>query len=100
MTAFIEDERPALTPLVVGLTRSPTLWGVPYMAVVIIVGITIIGWLATNDLLALLIAPITYLALFSLCAFDSKILDVLQVTARTTPRTPNKHFWGSNSYGA
>ncbi|WP_105371930.1 type IV secretion system protein VirB3 [Neorhizobium huautlense] len=99
MTALVEDERPTLTPLVVGLTRSPTLWGVPYMAVVIIVGITIIGWLATNDLLALLIAPATYLVLFSLCAFDSKILDVLQVASRTTPRTPNKHFWGSNSYG-
>lgn len=99
MTALVEDERPTLTPLVVGLTRSPALWGVPYMAVVIIVGITIIGWLATNDLLALLIAPATYLVLFSLCAFDSKILDVLQVASRTTPRTPNKHFWGSNSYG-
>ena len=99
MTALVEDERPTLTPLVVGLTRSPTLWGVPYMAVVIIVGITIIGWLATNDLLALLIAPATYLVLFSLYAFDSKILEVLQVTSRTTPRTPNKHFWGSNSYG-
>ncbi|TIR82933.1 MAG: type IV secretion system protein VirB3, partial [Mesorhizobium sp.] len=27
-----QDEKPALTPLVIGLTRSPTLWGVPYMA--------------------------------------------------------------------
>ncbi|TIS18055.1 MAG: type IV secretion system protein VirB3, partial [Mesorhizobium sp.] len=51
-----QDEKPALTPLVIGLTRSPTLWGVPYMAVVIIVGITIIGWLATNSLWALFVA--------------------------------------------
>lgn len=98
MTAF-EDERPAFTPLVIGLTRPPTLWGVPYMAVVVIVGITVVGWLASNDLLALLIAPVTYLVLFSLCARDSKILDVLQVACRKAPRTPNKQFWGTNSYG-
>ncbi|MBD9524498.1 type IV secretion system protein VirB3 [Sinorhizobium meliloti] len=94
-----QDEKPSLTPLVIGLTRSPTLWGVPYMAVVLIVGITIIGWLATNHLLALLIAPVAYLVLFSLCTWDNKILDVLQVTSRKTPRTPNKRFWGTNSYG-
>ncbi|ASY60853.1 Inner membrane protein forms channel for type IV secretion of T-DNA complex, VirB3 (plasmid) [Sinorhizobium sp. CCBAU 05631] len=69
------------------------------MAVVLIVGVTIIGWLATNDLLALLIAPVAYLVLFSLCTWDNKILDVLQVTSRKTPRTPNKRFWGTNSYG-
>ncbi|MGH0264812.1 type IV secretion system protein VirB3 [Sinorhizobium meliloti] len=94
-----QDEKPALTPLVIGLTRSPTLWGVPYMAVVLIVGVTIIGWLATNDLLALLIAPVAYVVLFSLCTWDNRILDVMQVTSRKTPRTPNKHFWGTNSYG-
>ncbi len=94
-----QDEKPALTPLVIGLTKSPTLWGVPYMAVVLIVGVTIIGWLATNHLLALLTAPVAYLVLFSLCTFDNKILDVLQVTSRKTPRTPNKRFWGTNSYG-
>ena len=94
-----QDEKPALTPLVIGLTRSPTLWGVPYMAVVLIIGVTIIGWLVTNHLAALLIAPAAYLVLFSLCAWDSKILDVLQVTSRKTPRTPNKRCWGTNSYG-
>ncbi|MBP1844382.1 type IV secretion system protein VirB3 [Rhizobium petrolearium] len=98
MTGF-EREGPTFTPLVIGLTRPPTLWGVPYMAVVVTFGITVIGWLATNDLLALLIAPVTYLVLFSLCARDSKILDVLQVAFRKTPRTPNKHLWGTNSYG-
>ncbi|ODR93344.1 hypothetical protein A8M32_00240 [Sinorhizobium alkalisoli] len=69
------------------------------MAVVLIVGVTIIGWLATNDLLALLIAPVAYLVLFSLRTWDNRILDVMQVTSRKTPRTPNKRFWGTNSYG-
>ncbi|EFO28640.1 type IV secretory pathway VirB3 family protein [Roseibium sp. TrichSKD4] len=94
-----QDETPTVTPLVIGLTRSPTLWGVPYMAVILIIGATIIGWLATNHLAALLVAPAAYLFLFSLCAWDSKILDVLQVASRKTPGTPNKRFWGTNSYG-
>lgn len=97
--ADYEDEEPHLTPLVIGLTRSPTLWGVPYMAIVLIIGATIIGWLATNSLWALLVAPFAYVVLFSLCAWDNRVLDVLQVASRKTPRTPNKVFWGSNSYG-
>lgn len=45
----LETEKPALTPLIIGLTRSPTLWGVPYMAIVVITGLTIIAWLAINQ---------------------------------------------------
>jgi type IV secretion system protein VirB3 len=95
----IETAKPALTPLVIGLTRSPTLWGVPYMAIVVVIGLTIIAWLAINHFWALLTAPIAYGILFTLCSWDSRILDVLQVGSRLTPRTPNKAFWGANSYG-
>ncbi|WP_117196070.1 type IV secretion system protein VirB3 [Rhizobium terrae] len=97
--ASTEDDKPLLTPLVIGLTRSPTLWGVPYMAVVIVIGLTIIAWLLTNELWALLTAPFAYLFLFTLCSWDARILDVLQVATRQTPRTRNKTFWGANSYG-
>lgn len=97
--AEFEDDKPVLTPLIIGLTRSPTLWGVPYMAVVIIIGLTIIAWLATNAVWALLTAPVSYVILFTLCTWDSRILDVLQVATRLTPKTPNRPFWGANSYG-
>jgi type IV secretion system protein VirB3 len=93
------DDKPHMTPLVIGLTRSPTLWGVPYMAVVLVIGFTMIGWLATNSLWSFLIAPVAYVFLFSLCTWDAKILEVFQVTTRKTPRTRNKSFWGANSYG-
>ncbi len=92
-------DKPVLTPLVIGLTRSPTLWGVPYLAGVIILGLTIIAWLASNTMWAFLTAPVAYLSLFTLCTWDARILDVLQVATRLTPRTPNKTFWGANSYG-
>ena len=95
----MEDETPTLTPVVIGLTKSPTLWGVPYMAVVLVIGMTIIAWLATNRLWALATTPIAYLILFALCTYDPRILDVLQVVSRKTPKTPNKAFWGTNSYG-
>ena len=94
-----QDDKPHLTPLVIGLTRSPTLWGVPYMAVVLVIGLTIIAWLVTNALWALLTAPVAYAALFTLCRWDARVLDVLQVSSRLTPGTPNKTFWGANSYG-
>lgn len=94
-----DDDKPHLTPLVIGLTRGPTLWGVPYIAVVMVIGLTIIGWLAIDEIWTLLIAPFSYVALFTLCSWDSRMLDVLQVSTRLTPRTPNKSFWGSNSYG-
>lgn len=97
--AEFEDDKPVLTPLIIGLTRSPTLWGVPYMAVVIVIGLTIIAWLATNTVWALLTAPVSYVILFTLCSWDSRILDVLQVATRLTPKTPNNAFWGANSYG-
>lgn len=93
------DDTPHLTPLVIGLTRSPTVWGVPYMAVVIVIGLTIIAWLISNELWALLTAPIAFVVLFTLCSRDQRALDVLQVTTRLTPRTPNRTFWGTNSYG-
>lgn len=98
MAAF-EDDKPTLTPLIIGLTRSPTLWGVPYMAIVVVIGLTIIAWLTTNAVWALLTAPVAYLVLFTLCTRDNRILDVLQVATRMTPKTPNKPFWGANSYG-
>jgi type IV secretion system protein VirB3 len=98
MVEFVDD-KPVLTPLIIGLTRSPTLWGVPYMAIVIVISLTIIAWLATNTVWALLTAPVAYVILFTLCTWDSRILDVLQVATRLTPQTPNKVFWGANSYG-
>ncbi|MFC6487114.1 type IV secretion system protein VirB3 [Nitratireductor sp. GCM10026969] len=97
--AEFEDEKPRLTPLVIGLTRSPTLWGVPYMAVVVVIAATIIAWLATTSFWSFLAAPVFYLVLFALCAWDHRILEIAQVVLRCTPPTRNRAFWGTDSYG-
>ena len=43
----LTDEKPHLTPLVIGLTRPPMMWGIPLNAFYIIVGFTLIAFLLT-----------------------------------------------------
>ena len=59
-----------------------------------------VSWLGETPLAAISLAlPLTYLALFALCSRDIRILDLAQVVGRRTPRTPNRLFWRTNSYG-
>jgi|SRR5437016_4302649 len=93
------DDKPHLTPLVIGLTRPPMMWGIPLTAFYLIIGVTLIAFLVTTSFWAATIAPVAYLALFAVTSRDIRILDLAQVAGRRTPRTPNKLFWGTNSYG-
>jgi type IV secretion system protein VirB3 len=95
----VSDNRPELTPLVIGLTRPPMMWGIPLNAFYIIVGVTLIAFLVTTSFWSALLAPFIYLALFALCSRDIRILDLAQVAGRRTPRTRNRLFWRTNSYG-
>lgn len=92
------DEKPQLTPLVIGLTRPPMMWGIPLNAFYIIVGFTLITFLTSASFWSALIAPLIYLGLFAYCSHDIRILDLVQVSSRRTPRTPNRLFWRTNSY--
>jgi len=93
------DEKPQLTPLVIGLTRPPMMWGIPLNAFYIIVGFTLIAFLVSTSFLSALMAPLIYLALLAFCSRDIRILDLAQIVGRRTPRTPNRLFWRTNSYG-
>jgi type IV secretion system protein VirB3 len=95
----VSDDRPELTPLVIGLTRPPMMWGIPLNAFYIIVGVTLIAFLVTTSFWSALLAPFIYLALFAFCSRDIRILDLAQVAGRRTPRTRNRLFWRTNSYG-
>ncbi|RNJ42364.1 type IV secretion system protein VirB3 [Mesorhizobium erdmanii] len=95
----LSQDKPQLTPLVIGLTRPPMMWGIPLSAFYLIVGATLIAFLVTTSFWAAAIAPLAYLALFALTSRDMRILDLAQVASRRTPRTSNKLFWGTNSYG-
>jgi type IV secretion system protein VirB3 len=93
------DDKPSMTPLVIGLTRPPMMLGIPFNAFIVIVGVMLISFLISNSFWSVLIAPVAYLALFALCSRDVRILDLIQTAGRMTPRTRNKGFWGANSYG-
>ena len=93
------DEKPVMTPLVIGLTRPPMMFGIPFNAFIVIIGVMLISFLVSNSFWSALIAPFAYLALFALCSRDVRILDLIQTAGRMTPRTRNKGFWGTNSYG-
>ena len=84
------DEKPQLTPLVIGLTRPPMMWGIPLNAFYIIVGVTLIAFLVSASFWSALMAPLIYLVLFAFCSRDIRILDLAQVVGRRTPRTPRR----------
>ena len=79
--------------------RPPMMWGIPLNAFYIIVGVTLIAFLVTTSFWSALVAPSIYLALFAFCSRDIRILDLAQIAGRRTPRTPNRLFWCTNSYG-
>lgn len=93
------DEPPHLTPLVIGLTRPPMMWGIPLNAFYIIIGVSLITFLVTSSFWSALIAPVAYLALFTICSRDIRTLDLVQVAGRKTPRSPNRLYWRTDSYG-
>lgn len=95
----LSDEKPVMTPLVIGLTRPPMMLGIPFNAFIIIIGVMLITFLISNSFWSVFIAPVAYLALFAVCSRDVRILDLIQTAGRMTPRTRNKGFWGTNSYG-
>ena len=95
----VSDDRPQLTRLVIGLTRPPMMWGIPLNAFYIIVGVTLVAFLVTTSFWSALLAPFIYLVLFAFCSRDIRTLDLTQVACRRTPRTPNRLFWRTNSYG-
>lgn len=91
------DDAPALTPLVKGLTRPPTLWGVPYMYFMLNGVVVSVAFLASKNLFAFgLAAPIHVIGII-LILRDPKIFEILMVRGlRCPPRS--RAFWGATSY--
>jgi type IV secretion system protein VirB3 len=75
------------------------MWGIPLNAFYIIVGVTLVAFLVTTSFWSALVGPFIYLVLFAFCSRDIRTLDLAQVAGRRAPRTPNRLFWRTNSYG-
>lgn len=85
-------------PLVLGLTRPPTVAGVPYVAALMNVVLTMIVFIAFANLWLLLVAVPIHLVLAFCALIDLRFLDILQVLAARCPRSMNRPLWGAQSY--
>ncbi|QND54378.1 conjugal transfer protein (plasmid) [Phyllobacterium sp. 628] len=94
---MIADDAPDLIPLVKALTKAPTLFGVPYMFAMFNIVVTAVVFLATKNLLTLLlILPIHSFGYF-LSLLDDQIFMILRVKAAKTP-PQSRAVWGIKSY--
>jgi type IV secretion system protein VirB3 len=93
-TAFTTDT------LFVGATRPPMRWGVTYAALIFNLVFTLELFLASRNLLALLLAlPIHGISAL-LCAHDARFFDLLLLFVRTRLPTllGNGSYWKASSY--
>jgi type IV secretion system protein VirB3 len=90
----------ATDPLFVGATRPPMRWGVTYSALLFNMVFVLEAFLATKNLLTLLLAAPIHGICMLLCAKDARFFDLLLLYART--RLPavfaNRRQWKASSY--
>jgi type IV secretion system protein VirB3 len=89
----------AADPLFVAATRPPMRWGVTYSALLFNLVFTMEAFLASRNLLALLLALPIHAVSMLLCASDARCFDLLLLWGRT--RLPaalgNLWFWRASS---
>jgi type IV secretion system protein VirB3 len=86
-----------VTPLVKALTRTPTLFGVPYMFSMFNMVVTAVVFLVTKNLLSgFLILPI-HAAGYVLTLRDDRIFEIIRVKMTKCPPR-SKALWGLDSY--
>jgi type IV secretion system protein VirB3 len=86
--------------LFVGATRPPMRWGVTYAAQIFNLVFTLELFLASRNLLALLLAVPIHGICALLCAHDARFFDLLMLWARTRLPTllGNGLYWKASSY--
>ena len=86
--------------LFVGATRPPMRWGVTYAALIFNLVFTLELFLASRNLLALLLAVPIHAASALLCARDARFFDLLVLWGRTRLPTllGNGPYWRASSY--
>jgi type IV secretion system protein VirB3 len=86
--------------LFVGVTRPPMRWGVTYSALIFNCIFTLELFLASRNLLALLVALPIHGVCALLCSHDARFFDLLLLWARTRLLTllGNGSYWKASSY--
>jgi type IV secretion system protein VirB3 len=86
--------------LFVGATRPPMRWGVTYAALIFNLVFSLELFLASRNLLALLLAIPIHAVSALLCAHDARFFDLLLLWARTrlVNLMANGTYWKASSY--
>jgi type IV secretion system protein VirB3 len=87
-------------PLFLGATRPPMRWGVTYSALIFNLMFTLELFLASRNLLALLVGVPIHGVCALLCAHDARFFDLLLLWMRTRFPTllGNGGYWKASSY--
>ena len=90
-------DEPLITPLVKGLTRTPSILGVPYPFFMFIGVVTAVVFLISKNLFMLLtIAPLYAIGRIMVVR-DPAIFEIIAIRGRKTPPR-SRSFWGATSY--
>ena len=92
-----DADQPLITPLVKGLTRPPSLLGVPYQFFMLIGVVSAVIFLVTKNLLMLLTILPLYAIGRIMIVRDPAIFEILLIRGRKVPPR-SKGFWGATSY--
>lgn len=84
--------------LTVGLTRQPTVKGVPLLPLLYGEGVVFLVFGAVGNPLTLLLCIPVYFALRLLCASNPRIFDEIGAWLRVNFRCRNWRFWGAASF--
>lgn len=84
--------------LFVALTRPATIFGAPYIAVVVEVMFVAILFIGSGMLRFWLLLPVLHSILYAITATDHGKLESLYLGARTLLVSPNNFFWKAASY--
>lgn len=86
-----------ITPLVKGLTRAPTVLGIPYELAGFIGVLTAVVFLATHNLVILCICVPLYAVARIAIMRDPMFIEIMFIRSRKMPPR-SASFWGARSY--
>ena len=93
-----KEVKPVVDPIVIGLTRPPMMFGVPYVVFVIEAMLVLEAFLMTKNLLMFgLFIPLHAIG-YVLTVRDARFVDVIVTSLSKCPATLNRAFWGGDSY--
>jgi len=94
----MKNEQIEVNRLFVGLTRPTTILGIPYIAFVIEMFVSMMLFLMTNNLLYLVIILPLHVILYAISANDAGKFDEIYKWLITSGKCLNFRYWGSVSF--